>query len=219
MKEYRVSRSIVSLTRGLDTRLRWVAILTPPDALRPGKNPLSIDEGARWAQSRSGCVRRESRPAGNGTPAQSVVTSRLRHPGRCYGDCMTNFVCPLLSSCLVCLSLFTFPLVFLLLLSRGISFSRFSLCPFFSSSFAVSFFCPCSLFSPVCLCFAFFAFLSCSLLCRLMMCWRDHCCEYCACVEELLSFSLITLLISFVFLLHVCSMWTGSAAHVHFRDV
>jgi hypothetical protein len=138
MKACRVSRSVVSLTLGLDTRLRWVAQFTPPAALRLGKNPLPIEEEARWAQSRSGCVRRESLPAGNRTSAQSAVMYRLRHPGRCCGDCMTYFICPLLFSCFSCLYHSTFPLVFLLLLSRCISLSRFTVCPFFSSSFAVS---------------------------------------------------------------------------------
>jgi len=160
MKACRVSRSLVSLTLGLDTRLRGVAQFSPPTALRLGKNLLPIEEEARWAQSRSGCARRESLPAGNRTPAHSVVMYRLRHSGRCFGDCITYFTCPLLSSCLSCLYHSTFPLVFILLLSRCISLSLFTVCPFFSSSFAVSLFCPCNLFSPVCLCFTFFALLS-----------------------------------------------------------
>ena len=156
MKACRVSRNVVSLTLGLDTRLRWVAQFTPPAAVRMGKNPLPIEEETRWAQSRSGCVRRESLPAGNGIPAHSVVMYRMRHPGRC-GDSVTYFICPLLSPCLYHT---TFPLVFLFLLSRCISLSRFTVCSFFSSTFAVSLLCPCSLFSPVCLCFTFFALLS-----------------------------------------------------------
>jgi hypothetical protein len=80
VKACRVRRKVVSLTLGLDTRLRWVAQFTPPAALHLGKNPLPIEEEARWAQSRSGCVRRESLPAGNGTPAHSLVMYLLPPP-------------------------------------------------------------------------------------------------------------------------------------------
>jgi hypothetical protein len=138
MKACSVSRNVVSLTFGLDTRLRWVAQFTPPAALRLGKNPLPIEEEARWAQSRSGCVRRKSLPAGDGTPAHSVVMYRLHHPGRCYCDCMTYLICPLLFSCLSCLYHSTFPLVFLLLLSRCIPLSR--------SLYVLSFFFVCCIF-------------------------------------------------------------------------
>lgn len=186
MKACRVSRSVVSLTLGLDTRLRWVAQFTPPAALRLGKNPLPIEEEARWAQSSSGCVGRESLPAGNRTPAHSIVMYRLRHPGRCCGDCMTYFICPLLSSCLYHS---TFPLVFLLLLSRCIPLSR--------SLYVLSF------LPPLLYLYSFLAIylllsvsvlpslpccLSCSCLCRMMMYRRDHFCEYYACVEELCCF-------------------------------
>lgn len=219
MKEYRVSRSIVSLTRGLDSRLRWVAILTPPDALRPGKNPLSIDEGKRWAQSRSGCVRRESRPAGNGTPSQSVVTSRLRHPGRCYGDCMTNFVCPLLSSCLVFITLyisfsFSNPFIpwYIFFAFQFISFLFFLLRCIFLMSLQFIFSC----LSLLCLlCFSvylvpFFVGWWCvdaTTAVSTAPAWRNFS----------LSYWLLYLLA--LYFCYVCSMWTGSAAHVHVRDV
>jgi hypothetical protein len=122
MKACRISSSVVSLTLGLHTTLRWVAQFTPPAALRLGKNPLPVEEEAKWSQSRYGCVRRESLPATNGTPAHSVVMYRLPHPGRCCGDCMTHFICPLFSFSLSCLYHCTFPVVFLLILSRCISF-------------------------------------------------------------------------------------------------